>query len=548
MARTAGNLLDSGELGQLDQMTSAHYSEFGPLADLMADPTIEEVWINSPHRVFIARAGVSQLTNVVLSSQEVRDLVERLLMWGGRRLDLSHPFVDARLPDGSRLHVAIPEVTATHWAVNIRKHLIRGKSLQDLALINVMSPEMADFLQQAVSSGMNILVSGSTQAGKTTLLNALVSTTPFHNRVITIEEVFELRPKLPDCVALQTRPANLQGEGEIPLRKLIKEALRMRPSQIVVGEIREAEALDLLIALNSGLPGMATIHANSARDAIAKLQTLPLLAGENISYQFVAPIVASTINLVVHTTILRESGERRIVEIAHVTGRIENDRVEIEPLFTFTDGHYERGLLDPFRLVQGANVSRMLVRDGDKSEPRSSRLREKNAELSPRVRKKSKRLEDQVPGLDVGDQLTKIDAGSSQRAEVGVGGTQRAEVGVGGTQRPDWAKIELSRNQGLQIRHGGISESTRRNALAPRALPPRNEPRNEPRNFQEPPAYEGRSEVFEEIADTLDTVGNPQSQPVHRPWILMDDERYQGAEPKSSRSESRTKFGGGRSR
>ncbi len=562
MARTPGDLLDSGELGQLDQMTSAHYSEFGPLADLMADPTIEEVWINSPHRVFIARAGVSQLTNVVLSSQEVRDLVERLLMWGGRRLDLSHPFVDARLPDGSRLHVAIPEVTATHWAVNIRKHLIRGKSLQDLALINVMSPEMADFLQQAVSSGMNILVSGSTQAGKTTLLNALVSTTPFHNRVITIEEVFELRPKLPDCVALQTRPANLQGEGEIPLRKLIKEALRMRPSQIVVGEIREAEALDLLIALNSGLPGMATIHANSARDAIAKLQTLPLLAGENISYQFVAPIVASTINLVVHTTILRESGERRIVEIAHVTGRIENDRVEIEPLFTFTDGQYERGLLDPFRLVQGANVSRMLMRDGEKSETRSSRssrLHEKKAELSPRVRRKSKSLEDlddlenledledAVPGVDVDVQLKEID--------------------TGGVQRPDWAKIELSRNQEPQIRHGGISESMRRDALAPRALPPRNEARNEPRNearneprnearnFQETPAYGRRSEAFEEIADTMNTVGTRDnvgtvesalSQPVHRPWILLDDERYQGTEPQSSRSESRTKFGGGR--
>ena len=330
-----------------------NFIEFGPLASLMADSNIEEVWINSPHRVFIARAGVSQLTNVVLSSQEVRDLVERLLMWGGRRLDLSHPFVDARLPDGSRLHVAIPEVTAKHWAVNIRKHLIRGTSLRNLAELDVMSVEMADFLLQAVATGMNILVSGSTQAGKTTLLNALVSSAPIHNRVITIEEVFELKPKLPDCIALQTRPANLQGEGEIPLRKLIKEALRMRPSQIVVGEIREAEALDLLIALNSGLPGMATIHANSARDAISKLQTLPLLAGENISYQFVAPIVASTINLVVHTTILRETGERRIVEISHVTGRIESDRVEMEPLFTYIDGEYQRGLLDPFRLVDG---------------------------------------------------------------------------------------------------------------------------------------------------------------------------------------------------
>jgi pilus assembly protein CpaF len=331
-------------------------SEFGPLAALMADPTVEEVWINSPHRIFIARAGVSQLTNLVLSEQEVRDIVERLLMWGGRRLDLSHPFVDARLPDGIRLHVAIPEVTATHWAVNIRKHLIRGKSLQELSALGVMTPMIADYLQRAVVDGLNILVSGSTQAGKTTLLNALVSATPFHNRVITIEEVFELKPRLPDWIALQTRPANLQGEGEIPLRRLIKEALRMRPSHLIVGEIREAEALDLLIALNSGLPGMATIHANSARDALSKLQTLPLLAGENISYQFVAPIVASTIDLIVHTTILRDTGERRIVEIAHATGRVENDRAEIEEIFTYKDGKYEVGLGDPERLFRSNPV------------------------------------------------------------------------------------------------------------------------------------------------------------------------------------------------
>lgn len=331
-------------------------NEFGPLAGLMADPTIEEVWINSPHRIFIARAGVSQLTNLVLKQQDIRDLVERLLMWGGRRLDLSHPFVDARLPDGSRLHVAIPDVTATHWAVNIRKHLIRGKSLSNLAELGVMTPAIAEYLTRAVHAGLNILVSGSTQAGKTTLLNALVSATPFQSRVITIEEVFELKPQLPDCVALQTRQANLQGEGEIPLRKLIKEALRMRPSHLVVGEIREAEALDLLIALNSGLPGMATIHANSARDAIGKLQTLPLLAGENISFQFVAPLVASTIDLIVHTTILPQSGERRIVEIAHVTGRIENDRAETEPLYTYRHGTYEVGLGDPNRIFNSPSA------------------------------------------------------------------------------------------------------------------------------------------------------------------------------------------------
>ena len=325
------------------------FETFGPLQELMENPEIEEVWINSPNRIFVARHGVSELTNLTLTFDEVRNLVERLLMWGGRRLDLSHPFVDARLPDGSRLHVAIPEITAQHWAVNIRKHLIRGKSLEELAELNVMSKEVCEFLISCVEAGLNILVSGSTQAGKTTLLNALVSAVPLKSRVITIEEVFELRPRLPDCVALQTKPANLQGEGEVPLRRLIKEALRMRPSQIVVGEIREAESLDLLIALNSGLPGMATIHANSAKDAISKLQTLPLLAGENISHKFIAPVVAAAIDLVVHLSIAPD-GVRRIMEVAHVTGRIESDRVETEMLFKYSGNGkvaYEKGLVNP---------------------------------------------------------------------------------------------------------------------------------------------------------------------------------------------------------
>jgi pilus assembly protein CpaF len=206
-----------------------------------------------------------------------------------------------------------------------------------------MSTDIAQALINSVKAGLNILVSGSTQSGKTTLLNALVSATPIHERVITIEEVFELKPILPDLVALQTRNENLQGDGAIPLRKLIKEALRMRPSRIVIGEVREAEALDLLIALNSGLPGMGTLHANSARDAITKLQTLPLLAGENISHKFIAPTVASALDLVVHMS-LSADGVRRIKEVASVTGRFENDRAEIETLWRWNGQEYERGL------------------------------------------------------------------------------------------------------------------------------------------------------------------------------------------------------------
>ena len=316
---------------------------FGPIADLMADSTVEEIWINSPQRIFIARAGKSHLINLVLTSDGVKQLVDRALIWSGRRLDLSQPFVDARLPDGSRLHVAIPEITAEHWAVNIRKHLMRQKSLQDLAAMGVMNSAIAHELSDAVKNGENILVSGGTQAGKTTLLNALISETPLSQRVITIEEVFELQPRVPDLIQMQTRGANLQGDGEISLRQLIKEALRMRPSRIIVGEVRQAEALDLLLALNSGLPGMGTVHANSARDAITKLQTLPLLAGENISHKFIAPTVASAIDLVVQVS-LGIDGCRRIIEIARVTGRYENDRAEIERLWHWNGTTYERGM------------------------------------------------------------------------------------------------------------------------------------------------------------------------------------------------------------
>ncbi len=316
---------------------------FGPLYPFICDEEIEEIWINSPERIFIAKSGRSELTNLILTANEVRDLVDRTLMWSGRRLDLSHPFVDARLPDGSRLHVAIPEITAEHWAVNIRKHIAQSYSIHQLSDAGVLSKEIADLLILAIANGFNLLISGGTQAGKTTLLNALVSEIPFSHRVITIEEVFEIHPRLPDVVQLQTRSANLQGEGEITLRRLVKEALRMRPNRIIIGEVREAEALDLLIALNSGLPGMGTIHANSARDAVMKLQTLPLLAGSNISHSFIVPTVASAIDIVIQIAMSAE-GVRRVVEIISVTGRTENLNIEMENLWKWDGSQYVEGI------------------------------------------------------------------------------------------------------------------------------------------------------------------------------------------------------------
>jgi len=328
---------------------------FGPLQELIDDSEVEEIWINSPSQVFIARSGQSELTNLILTKEVVQDLIERLLIWGGRRLDVSTPFVDARLPDGSRLHVAIPEVTASEWAINIRKHLGKGSNFEELVTLGSISEDMAEFMKKAIDLGFNILVSGGTQAGKTTFLNALLGQVSPMERVITIEEVFELKPNLPDWIALQTRTANIEGEGEISLRRLIKESLRMRPSRIIVGEVREAEALDLLVALNAGLPGMATLHANSVRGAINKLQLLPLLAGENIAQKFITPTIAISIDLVIQCSI-DTKGKRRVSEVSAVTGRCEDSIIELESIFKWDGTKHIKGLGSIESLISKRNL------------------------------------------------------------------------------------------------------------------------------------------------------------------------------------------------
>ncbi|MBD0292585.1 MAG: Flp pilus assembly complex ATPase component TadA [Jiangellaceae bacterium] len=305
---------------------------FGPLQRYLDDPTVEEIWINAPSKVFIARHGRSELTTTIFTAAEVRDLVERMLKSSGRRIDLSSPFVDAMLPDGSRLHVVIPDVTAEHWAVNVRKFVVHAAQLDDLVALGTVTPSAAHFLDACVVAGLNILVAGGTQAGKTTLLNCLTAAVPARERVITCEEVFELKVPLPDVVRMQTRQPSLEGTGEISLRHLVREALRMRPQRIVVGEVRQQECLDLLIALNAGIPGMCSLHANSAREAVTKMCTLPLLAGENIGSRFVVPTVASCIDLVVHIA-TEPDGTRRVREIVSVPGRIEGDVIELEPIF-----------------------------------------------------------------------------------------------------------------------------------------------------------------------------------------------------------------------
>lgn len=331
------------ELAAVSRRVLDDVAGFGPLQRFFDDTEVEEVWINAPGKVFVARGGRSELTTAVLTDAQVRSLVERMLQWSGRRIDLSTPFVDAMLPDGSRLHVAIPDITREHWAVNIRRFVHRPMDVHQLVPGGTLSPESADFLEACMVSGLNVVVAGGTQAGKTTLLNALLGCIPSSERIVSCEEVFEIHlPHHPDWVPMQTRDASLEGTGEIPLRRLVKEALRMRPSRLIVGEVRQAEALDLLIAMNSGLPAAATLHANSAREAVTKLCTLPLLAGNNIAADFVVPTVAGCVDIVVHTATGRD-GRRRVREIAALPGRVEAGVVEIADVFTLRGAHLVRG-------------------------------------------------------------------------------------------------------------------------------------------------------------------------------------------------------------
>jgi pilus assembly protein CpaF len=324
----------------LDELL-ARVAGYGSLQPYLDDPTVEEIWINDPSRVFVARDGRHELTTTILTRAQVDELVERLLKASGRRVDLSLPFVDATLPAGHRVHVVLDGISRGFSAVNIRKFVVRAARLDELVELGSLSSQAARFLHAAVVSGLNILVAGATQAGKTTLLNCLGSAVPGRDRIVSCEEVFELRLIHPDWVPMQTRQVGLEGTGAVTLRQLVTESLRMRPSRIVIGEVRSAECLDLLLALNAGLPGMATLHANSAREAVVKMCTLPLLAGENISSRFVVPTVAACLDLVVHLGIDAD-GARRVREIVGVPGRVENDVVEIEPIFEQVGGRLVR--------------------------------------------------------------------------------------------------------------------------------------------------------------------------------------------------------------
>jgi pilus assembly protein CpaF len=329
----------------------------GLLQPLMDDPTVEEVIVNGPLRIFAIRDGRKvPVTDVYFEhDEELRQLVKRLVSSAGRRLDEAAPMVDVRLPDGSRLNAVIPPASTRWTSVTIRKFVLRVQSLAELQELGALTESVAALLDAAVAAGVNILVSGPTGSGKTTLLNALgASIASLDERVVTVEEVPELQldRQLPDCVALQVRGKNVEGVGEITIRDLVRNALRMRPTRIVVGEVRGAEALDMLLAMNTGHEGsLTTIHGNSPRDALDRLATLAMMAGERLTGEELTKMVSRTIELVVQLQVNARTGRRRVSSVFEVTG-IEGGVI---------NGHELWGL-DQDRLVWRGRPPRCLER------------------------------------------------------------------------------------------------------------------------------------------------------------------------------------------
>jgi pilus assembly protein CpaF len=291
----------------------------GPLEELLADPAVEEVMVNGPESVYVERGGMIEATGVRFGDEEeLRNAIERILAPLGRRIDELSPMVDARLADGSRVNVVIPPLAIDGPALSIRRFGAERPSPQRLVELGTLSQAQCELLEAAVAARRSVLVSGGTGSGKTTLLNALSSFIAPGERVVTIEDAAELRLQQPHVVRLESRPASVEGRGEVTVRDLLRNALRMRPDRVVIGEVRGPEALDLLTALNTGHDGaLSTVHANSPVDALGRLETLALMAGLGLPHEAIAEQVQRGIDLVVHLE-RHADGSRRVVEIAEV--------------------------------------------------------------------------------------------------------------------------------------------------------------------------------------------------------------------------------------
>ena len=307
----------------------------GPLERLLADESVTEIMVNGPHDVWVERQGRLYETTVRFTDEShLRRIINKIVAQVGRRIDESSPLVDARLPDGSRVNAVIPPLSLSGPLVTIRKFSKKRFDLGDLIRLGTLSTETVEFVQRCVLAELNILISGGTGSGKTTLLNALSTAIPETDRIVTIEDAAELRLHQRHVLRLEARPKNIEGEGEIPIRELVRNSLRMRPDRIIVGEVRGAEALDMLQAMNTGHDGsLCTVHANSPRDALARIETMVLMAGFDLPVRAIRQQVASALDLIVHLERL-EDGSRKITCITEVQ-RMESSLITLQDVFEF---------------------------------------------------------------------------------------------------------------------------------------------------------------------------------------------------------------------
>ncbi len=307
----------------------------GPLERLLADDTVTEIMVNGPHDIWVERQGRLHETSVQFNDEwHLRRIINKMVAQVGRRIDEATPMVDARLPDGSRVNAVIPPLSLTGPLVTIRKFSRKRLTLDDMIKLGTLSQETIEFLERCIRAELNMLISGGTGSGKTTLLNALSTAIPDDERIVTIEDAAELRLNQRHVLRLESRPKDLAGENDVPIRELVRNSLRMRPDRIIVGEVRGAEALDMLQAMNTGHDGsLSTIHANSPRDALARVETMVLMAGYDLPVRAIRQQVSAALDAIIHLERL-EDGSRRVTSITEVQ-RMESDVITMQELFKF---------------------------------------------------------------------------------------------------------------------------------------------------------------------------------------------------------------------
>ncbi len=336
-------VLSRQEKHRLFEQIAAEILGFGPLQPLLEDEEITEIMVNGPKNIYVEKRG--RLHRVPLSfesDEHVMRIIDRIVAPLGRRIDESSPYVDARLPDGSRVNAVIPPISLIGPTLTIRKFSKNPITIEQLIKFGSLTPEALQFLKACVEARLNIVISGGTGSGKTTLLNILSQFIPSDERIITIENAAELQLRQEHVVTLESRPPNIEGKGEITIRQLVVNSLRMRPDRIIVGEIRDEEALDMLQAMNTGHDGsMTTAHSNSPRDTLARIETMALMAGMDLPIRAIREQIASAIDLVVHQERLRD-GSRRVVNITEISG-MEGDVITMTDIFAFEQRGIENG-------------------------------------------------------------------------------------------------------------------------------------------------------------------------------------------------------------